>query len=95
MLGDENCLFHVLGHYARQTQQEVRRALAMEASEGWQEHFGWGLDDEFWAFLVYTAADGVWGDGMHLALASRVSGARTRVTRGLDYTLGRDGPEWR
>lgn len=80
---DGNCLIHLLGYYVGQTQKKVRRTLAMEASGWWQDHFGWGLDD------------GVWGEGRHLALASRVYRVRIRATGGLDYTFGRDGPEWK
>lgn len=46
------------------------------------------------AFLGGTVTDGVWGDGRHMARASKVYEVRICVTGGLGYTFGREGPEY-
>lgn len=76
MPGDGNCMIHALAYWAGQDQAQVRSTIAQHAIEHWDALFPGDTGDEYAVFMHTTLTHGEWGDGRHLAIASRVYATR-------------------
>lgn len=87
-------MFHALGYWLGQAQEAVRQVIAERSMEYWQSIFPWDDGKEYAQFHRTTVTPGEWGDGRHLALASRIFGVRIAVVGDRDYWFGTNGATW-
>lgn len=93
--GDGNCMFHSLGYWAKQDQRQVRDTVARQAFTHWGDLFPWDAGEEYCDFRRTALTDGAWGDGRHLAIASKVYQVRIGVVGEYPYIFGDARPRWK
>lgn len=72
----------------------MRESVAKHATTHRGDVFLWDAGKECCDFLHTAMTDGAWGDGRHLAIASRVHRVRIIVAGDYPYTFGDEGPVW-